>query len=113
MARTLKDDVMLKTIRDWASITGHSDAEILKWTVKELREKLREAQGETGAYWSMFLRALKKNLEETWFEVFSSRGYTISEVVVMTWPKALAEPASEAANIELDEAADQIVVTTL
>jgi hypothetical protein len=112
MARTLKDDVMLATIRECATITGHTNEEVLGWTVKEFRQKMKEAQGDAGPYWQIFLKTLRKNIEDAWREVFTRQGFSISEVVVMEWPRALAEPTSSAADIELDDAADQIRVAT-
>jgi hypothetical protein len=110
MERTLKDEVLIRTIREWVTITGYSDDEILKWSVKHLRDRLREAQGATGPYWRIFLRRLKRNLEKRFFEVFSSHGYPISEANVMRWPRALEDPNSSAAEAELDDVADQINV---
>jgi hypothetical protein len=110
MPRTVKDEIMLETIKDWVSVTGFSDDDILKWTVRELREKLREAQGETTAYWRHFLRKLKRNLEDKWWELAQKGGFSISEVNVMQWPEALQNPNSTAAESELDDVADQISI---
>jgi len=110
MAQTLKDKILVETIREWATIGGYSDEEILKWKVKELREKLREAQGSTGSYWRVFLGKLKSNFERRMFDVLVARGVKVSEVEVMDWPKALREPTSDAGEMELDEVADMVSV---
>ena len=110
MARTIKDEVMLKTIREWANIVGYTDEEMLEWTVKELRAKLQAAQGAAGAYWEIFLSTLKKNMEEAYKAALTNGNIKFNEINIMPWPKALVDPDSNAAKAKLDDVDDLIGV---
>jgi len=110
MAKSIKDQVFIDTIKEKFTLTGFSDEEILKWPITKLRDEIKKAHSESGPYWRLLLRALRVNLINRYEETLREKGIDFTEVSVMEWPEALENPNSSAAESEIDEVADQIRV---